>query len=162
MFVLLQVHLGVCPYLGKVPLCLPHWIVLFNLIYFMMKRIDKRSCMSLKRKQSGTSFTQVRNLKQHQRVHMGKKSYKCKQCGKCFRGTVELTTHERVHTGKKRCECKHCGKCFSRVRDQKRHERVHTGERPYECKQCGKCFSQAVTLKVHAWKSSYWREAIWM
>ena len=161
MFALLQVHLGVCPYLGKVPLCLPHWIILFNLIYFMMKRIDKGSCMSThERVHTGKNPMNVSNvarvlvdqetlIKSHQRVHKGEKSFECTWCGKCFSIAGHQKRHERVHTGERPFECKHCGKCFQQKGNLRVHERVHTREKPDECKQCGKCFSQPFSFRVH-------------
>ena len=103
----------------------------------------------MKCKQCGKCFSQVGNLRKHERVHTREKPYECKHCGKCFSQAESLRQHERVHTGEKPYECKQCGKCFSQAGSLRIHERVHTGEKPYECKQCGKCFSEAGSLGKH-------------
>ena len=100
-------------------------------------------------KQCGKCFSRAGDLRRHETVHTGEKSYECKECGKCFSESGNLRKHERAHTGEKPHECKQCGKCFQLARSLRIHERVHTGEKPHECKHCGKCFAQAGNLKMH-------------
>ncbi|XP_004859055.1 zinc finger protein 461 [Heterocephalus glaber] len=95
------------------------------------------------------AFIQCSQLKQHLRIHNGKKRYECKECGKAFNYVSELTLHQRIHTGEKPYECKECRKAFRQRSQLTQHQRLHTGEKPYECKQCGKAFIRGFQLTEH-------------
>jgi KRAB domain-containing zinc finger protein len=62
-------------------------------------------------------FAQAGDMKKHQRVHTGEKSYSCTQCEKRF----SRQDHMKVHTGERPFACTHCGKRFS----ERRYLRIH-------------------------------------
>ncbi|KAL7890524.1 hypothetical protein AOLI_G00027820 [Acnodon oligacanthus] len=97
----------------------------------------------------GKSFSHMKLLKLHERVHMEEKVYRCGRCGRQFPQLCRLKRHERVHTGEKPFRCAKCGKHFAHANNLKVHQSVHTGERRFSCAQCGKSFSFLSNLIRH-------------
>ncbi|XP_072534726.1 uncharacterized protein [Salminus brasiliensis] len=97
----------------------------------------------------GQSFSHVRQLKHHERVHTEEKVFRCGRCGRQFPQLCRLKRHERVHTGEKPFRCARCGKHFAQANNLKVHQSVHTGERRFSCAQCGKNFSFLSNLIRH-------------
>ncbi|XP_073537616.1 uncharacterized protein [Phyllobates terribilis] len=105
---------------------------------------------------------------QHQRSHLGKKSYSCSECGKCYTRKLNLIYHKKTHSGEKpfknkshfiehekrhTCQkpfsCSECGKGFNQKSNLEAHQRIHTGEKPYSCSECQKCYSRKSDLTTH-------------
>ncbi|XP_017542561.1 zinc finger protein 3 homolog isoform X2 [Pygocentrus nattereri] len=97
----------------------------------------------------GKSFSHMKLLKLHERVHTEEKVYLCGRCGRQFPQLCRLKRHERVHTGEKPFCCAKCGKHFAHANNLKVHQSVHTGERRFSCAQCGKSFSFLSNLIRH-------------
>jgi KRAB domain-containing zinc finger protein len=49
----------------------------------------------------GKAFCGVGDLRVHQMIHAGERSYECKDCEKAFRLNYHLTEHQRIHSGVK-------------------------------------------------------------
>ena len=90
------------------------------------------------------TFHDGRNLKRHEKFHIGEKPFECQTCKKRFTQKCDLNKHERIHTGEVPFECKTCKKRFTQSGSLKIHERIHSGEKP-----CFKTFNQPSILKVH-------------
>uniref|UniRef100_A0A8C0GW49 C2H2-type domain-containing protein n=1 Tax=Chelonoidis abingdonii TaxID=106734 RepID=A0A8C0GW49_CHEAB len=99
--------------------------------------------------QCGESFSQYKDLAEHQRSHIGKRPHQCPDCRKGFTCSSHLLQHQRTHTGERPFQCPDCGKGFGVSSHLVVHQRVHTGERPYKCPDCGKGFSQSSHLAKH-------------
>jgi len=75
---------------------------------------------------------------------------KLPNCGQKFSQLGNLRTHERRHAGIKPFKCSTCEKRFTQRGNVRAHEMTHKGLKPYHCKLegCGKDFSQLGNLKV--------------
>ena len=73
----------------------------------------------------------------------------CMVCGQDFKTRHDLKRHDAVHTGERSFPCKQCNKSFTQAGTLGRHERNHSGERPFSCQNCGKTFPEPGQLKSH-------------
>lgn len=73
------------------------------------------------------TFTNIRMLKRHVRIHMTNKPFACDMCNKKFTENSALTKHLRKHRGERRHLCTLCGKSFYEANVLSVHMRTHTG-----------------------------------
>ncbi|XP_018369814.1 PREDICTED: zinc finger protein 525-like [Trachymyrmex cornetzi] len=77
------------------------------------------------------------------------RSHKCETCPARFKSLSELKQHIKIHTGKKPHVCEICGKAFTIKSNLSKHSNIHTGKKPHECSICNKRFTQKIGLKRH-------------
>ncbi|XP_057169965.1 zinc finger protein 595-like isoform X4 [Ursus arctos] len=102
-------------------------------------------------------FNQSSSVRDHQRIHVGKKPYGYDKplnvsSDKPLNVSSEssrIHLHKSICSGEKPYKCKECVKAFKQKPKLTKHHRIHTGEKPYKCKECGKDFKNKGNLKSH-------------
>ncbi|XP_069419706.1 zinc finger and SCAN domain-containing protein 12-like isoform X1 [Ovis canadensis] len=109
------------------------------------------------------TFTWMRGLHMHKRIHNVKKTYsstefglhgkekpyQCKECGKDFSQRAGLSQHLKIHIVEKPHQCNKSGRCFSQRSVLSKHQSLHTEKKPFECIYCGKTFCHSADLTEH-------------
>ena len=70
----------------------------------------------------------VTNLKEHEKIHNGEKTFVCLHCDNKFTQKAHLKRHEMIHISEKPFSCNICDKKFRRSEHLKRHEVTHTSK----------------------------------
>ncbi|GAB1739113.1 hypothetical protein NU219Hw_g3869t1 [Hortaea werneckii] len=106
----------------------------------LMRAIQSKSCNKVERSKSF-------------QAHTGNKPFPCRHptCNQRFSQLGNLKTHERRHTGERPYQCRTCGKRFAQHGNERAHQIVHTDRKPFVCKLdgCSKRFTQRGNLKAH-------------
>lgn len=99
----------------------------------------------------GKTFTQVRNLRRHEKLHLNLRPFECEWegCSKSFSRKSDLEAHIATHTGQRKFTCSFddCGKSFARSSDLRVHELRHV--KPYECPLCHHRFPRVYDVRNH-------------
>ncbi|KAJ0005318.1 hypothetical protein NQD34_015212, partial [Periophthalmus magnuspinnatus] len=77
------------------------------------------------------------------------RKFKCSECGKAFKYKHHLKEHLRIHSGRRPHQCVVCLKAFKHKHHLLEHSRLHSGEKPYACDRCGKRFSHSGSYSQH-------------
>ncbi|XP_033335108.2 uncharacterized protein LOC117225553 isoform X1 [Megalopta genalis] len=64
-------------------------------------------------------------LKEHLKIHRGKKEYQCTECSSRFYTNGGLNRHSKIHTNKQHWKCSSCEKYFANRTQLRSHSRVH-------------------------------------
>eukprot|EP00095_Tigriopus_kingsejongensis_P010018 snap_masked-scaffold1048_size67263-processed-gene-0.1 protein:Tk10018 transcript:snap_masked-scaffold1048_size67263-processed-gene-0.1-mRNA-1 annotation:"zinc finger protein 585a isoform 2" len=98
----------------------------------------------------GKCFTTKSNLGEHAKTHTGaKKKFPCSTCESTYSNLADLKVHQRHHTGETPFECPQCGKAFRARRHLEQHTRIHAGLKPFSCQNCKKAFTTPSGLEQH-------------
>ncbi|XP_076223167.1 uncharacterized protein LOC116428332 isoform X2 [Nomia melanderi] len=73
---------------------------------------------------SQQGFTATK-LKEHLKVHRGKKEYQCTECSSRFYTNGGLNRHSKTHTNKQHWKCSLCDKYFDNRMQLRSHNKVH-------------------------------------
>jgi len=92
-------------------------------------------------------------LRKHEQVHTGEKSYKCEYCDKLFANPTCLKLHRRIHTNEKPHKCNMCGESFRWLGSLTAHLDLHGDVFPHACRTCGERFKSQKDLKEHRLKA---------
>lgn len=79
------------------------------------------------------SFTKNSELKVHQIICTGEKTYKYNQSGKSFTQHSDHEAHHRIHTGENLYKWNEGGISFNKSPSLYFHYRVYTRDKPYKC-----------------------------
>ena len=91
-------------------------------------------------------------LNQHiRKAHENLREHKCTLCPMEFYLAAGLKNHQRVHDGKKPFECDHCGKRFTQYSSRRSHiQNIHLKIKKHQCGFCSKRFALKTDLKMHS------------
>ncbi|TNN53957.1 Zinc finger protein 737 [Liparis tanakae] len=108
-------------------------------------RHEPRSCTKC-----GESFKGFVDLTQHYAdVHDFRGPFPCAACDRSYTDLRGLTRHERLHTGDLPFSCPKCPKAFGYASALALHDRTHTKEAPFLCWDCGKGCRSNGALRTH-------------
>ncbi|XP_026769497.3 zinc finger protein 1035 [Pangasianodon hypophthalmus] len=92
-------------------------------------------------------FSSSDSLKDHLRLHGGKKPFHCLDCGKNFGRRGHLIAHKNVH--KRRIQCSVCKKIVPTIGDLLKHRQSHIKKGMLQCPDCPMQFKFPVFLLRH-------------
>lgn len=95
------------------------------------------------------SFSLLRNLMRHMKLHEGNRRHVCSICSKAFFTAGNLKQHLITHTGERTHICFICNKAFCHKSNLKAHMAIHSDERPYTCTLCSHTFKLKIGLAKH-------------
>ncbi|XP_056284989.1 zinc finger protein 497-like [Pseudoliparis swirei] len=108
-------------------------------------RHEPRACTKC-----GESFKGFVDLNQHYAdVHDFRGPFPCTACDRSYTDLRGLTRHERLHTGDLPFTCPKCPKAFGYASALTLHDRTHTNEAPFLCWDCGKGCRSNGALRTH-------------
>ncbi|XP_068439603.1 zinc finger protein 135-like [Clinocottus analis] len=108
-------------------------------------RHKPRSCTKC-----GESFNGFVDLNQHYAdVHDFRGPFPCTSCERTYTDLRGLIRHERLHTGDLPFKCPKCPKAFGYASALALHDRTHTKEAPLLCWDCGKGCRSNAALRIH-------------
>ena len=76
------------------------------------------------------------NLKEHEKTHIGEKSFICAECGCQFSEANELEMHMQIHSGEKPFKCHLCDFIAKNETEQKDHDLMHEDKTLFSCSEC--------------------------
>ena len=123
-------------------------------IYDMNRELPREISKSFICLKCGTKFLRKSNLLEHVKIHDEKRTrYKCSHCEDTFSVLRNLRRHERIHSSEWKVNaniCHFCNAEFVSKWNLKQHLTTHERQvQEFKCKKCGKTFHAKRTLTRH-------------